>query len=74
MRLWSSCQRSERLVETDTEKGPLYEIVKAKVMRLSLVDDGAYPQSSINVRMEQPGSGIPESHKQQRDKWLTLAV
>ena len=64
----------ERLLETDTEKGPLYEIVKAKVMRLSLVDDGAYPQSSINVRMEQPGSGIPESHKQQRDKWLTLAV
>ena len=64
----------ERLLETDTEKGPLYEIVKAKVMRLSLVDDGAYPQSSINVRMEQPGAGVTESHKQQRDKCLTLAL
>ena len=44
----------EKLLETDTEKGPLYEIVKAKVMRLSLVDDGAYPQSSINLRFEPP--------------------
>ena len=43
----------EKLLETDENKGPLYEIVQAKVVRLSLVDDGAYPQSSINVRMEQ---------------------
>ena len=64
----------EKLLETDTEKGPLYEIVKAQVVRLSLVDDGAYPQSSIKARMEQPGAGVPEVHTQQRDKWLELAV
>ena len=42
----------EKLLETDTEKGPLYEIVKAQVVRLSLVDDGAYPQSAIRLRVE----------------------
>ena len=38
----------------DFEKGPLVEIMKGFVVRVSLVDDGAYPQSSVNVRMEQP--------------------
>ena len=36
----------ERLLETDAAKGPLFEITEASVVRLSLVDDGAYPQSS----------------------------
>ena len=44
----------ERLVEHNEEKGPLYEILKAAVVRNSLVDDGAYPKSSINLRMGQP--------------------
>ena len=44
----------ERLLETDAAKGPLFEITEASVVRLSLVDDGAYPQSSIKLRMEHP--------------------
>ena len=44
----------ERLLETDAAKGPLFEITEAAVVRLSLVDDGAYPQSSIRLRVEQP--------------------
>ena len=44
----------EKLLETDETLGPLFEITEAAVIRLSLVDDGAYPQSSIKVRMGQP--------------------
>ena len=43
-----------KTLEIDSEKGPLMEILKANVLRLSLVDDGAYPQSSINLRFDQP--------------------
>ena len=60
----------ERLLETDKEKGPLYEIMRAKVIRLSLVDDGAYPQSSIKLRVE-PMAAAPEpvdSWSQRRTK------
>ena len=32
--------------------GPLFEIQEAQVVRLSLVDDGAYPQSAIRLRVE----------------------
>ena len=42
----------EKLLETDEEKGPLFEIMQAQVIRLSLVDDGAYPQSAIRLRVE----------------------
>ena len=62
----------ERIVELNEKDGPLYEILQAAVIRNSLVDDGAYPQSSIKARMEQPGAGVPEAPK--RDKWLVLAV
>ena len=41
-----------KTLEIDSEKGPLMEILKAQVLRLSLVDDGAYPQSAIRLRVE----------------------
>ena len=58
----------EVLLETDEKKGPLYEIKKAKVIRLSLVDDGAYPQSSIKVRVDplaaaRIGPRLPIGHR-----------
>ena len=79
-RRWSSCRRRKNFLETDTEKGPLYEIVKAKVVRLSLVDDGAYPQSSINLRLEQPSAdaalrlAIEEGNPRKRDHRRLMAV
>ena len=42
----------ERLLEKDEGKGPLFEIMEAQVIRLSLVDDGAYPQSAIRLRVD----------------------
>ena len=42
----------EKLLETDETLGPLFEILEAQVVRLSLVDDGAYPQSAIRLRVE----------------------
>ena len=42
----------EKLLETDETEGPLFEILEAQVIRLSLVDDGAYPQSAIRLRVE----------------------
>ena len=42
----------EKLLETDEKLGPLFEIMEAQVVRLSLVDDGAYPQSAIRLRVE----------------------
>ena len=42
----------EKLLETDEKLGPLFEILEAQVVRLSLVDDGAYPQSAIRLRVE----------------------
>ena len=44
--------KREKLLETDETLGPLFEILEAKVVRLSLVDDGAYPQSAIRLRVE----------------------
>ena len=41
-----------RVLEQDADKGPLIEIMEAQVIRLSLVDDGAYPQSVIRLRVE----------------------
>ena len=42
----------EKLIEKDETEGPLFEILEAQVIRLSLVDDGAYPQSAIRLRVE----------------------
>ena len=42
----------QKLLETDETEGPLFEILEAQVVRLSLVDDGAYPQSAIRLRVE----------------------
>ena len=42
----------EKLLETDETLGALFEIQEAQVIRLSLVDDGAYPQSAIRLRVE----------------------
>ena len=42
----------EKLLEMDEKLGPLFEILEAQVVRLSLVDDGAYPQSAIRLRVE----------------------
>ena len=42
----------EKLLETDETLGPLFEILEAQVVRLSLVDDGAYPQSAIRLRVD----------------------
>ena len=61
--------RRERLLETDKEKGPLYEVMKAAIFRNSLVDDGAYPQSSFKIRMEQPSASRPAVRSEPR---LTL--
>ena len=58
-----------RTLEMDQKNGPLLEIMEAMVRRLSLVDDGAYPQSSISLRFEhQPARAEPrlqldESHR-----------
>ena len=41
-----------RVLEQYAKKGPLVEIMEAQVIRLSLVDDGAYPQSAIRLRVE----------------------
>ena len=43
----------DRIVSMDAEQGPLVELMKGFVVRVSLVDDGAYPQSSIQVRVGQ---------------------
>ena len=51
----------EKLLETDEKLGPLFEIMEAQVVRLSLVDDGAYPQSAIRLRVE-PMAGREASH------------
>ena len=42
----------EQMIEKDETEGPLFEILEAQVVRLSLVDDGAYPQSAIRLRVE----------------------
>ena len=44
------------------------EILKAKVLRLSLVDDGAYPQSAIRLRVDPMAAGrigprLPIGHR-----------
>ena len=44
----------DRLVSMDAEQGPLIEIMRGLVVRVSLVDEGAYPQSSVSLRMEMP--------------------
>ena len=44
--------KREKLLETDEILGALFEIQEAQVIRLSLVDDGAYPQSAIRLRVE----------------------
>ena len=49
----------EKLLETDETLGPLFEILEAQVVRLSLVDDGAYPQSAIRLRVEPMASRNP---------------
>ena len=51
----------EKLLETDETEGPLFEILEAQVVRLSLVDDGAYPQSAIRLRVEPMASGPVDS-------------
>ena len=48
----------EKLLETDETLGPLFEILEAQVVRLSLVDDGAYPQSAIRLRVEPMAAAI----------------
>ena len=53
----------EKLLETDEIKGPLFEILKALVVRLSLVDDGAYPQSAIRLRVEPMASATAAGAK-----------
>ena len=50
----------EKLLETDETLGPLFEILEAQVVRLSLVDDGAYPQSAIRLRVEPMPRLFPE--------------
>ena len=45
-------RQKDRIVSMDAEKGPLIEIMKGSVVRVSLVDDGAYPQSSIKLRVD----------------------
>ena len=52
--------KREKMVEWDDEKGALYEILDAQVLRLSLVDDGAYPQSTIELKMEPPAGRAGE--------------
>ena len=42
----------DRIVSMDAENGPLIEIMKGIVVRVSLVDDGAYPQSAISLRFD----------------------
>ena len=49
----------EKLLETDEKLGPLFEILEAQVVRLSLVDDGAYPQSAIRLRVEPMAAAHP---------------
>ena len=58
----------EKLLETDETLGPLFEILEAQVIRLSLVDDGAYPQSAIRLRVEpmtaaRIGPRLPIGHR-----------
>ena len=45
-------RQQDRIVEMDSENGPLVEIMKGKIVRVSLVDDGAYPQSAISLRFD----------------------
>ena len=53
--------RCERLIEMDDEKGDLYEIQDAQVLRLSLVDDGAYSESKLEFKQE-PRAARPGEH------------
>ena len=50
----------EKLLETDETLGPLFEILEAQVVRLSLVDDGAYPQSAIRLRVDPLAAAIAD--------------
>ena len=61
----------ERLIEKDETEGPLFEILEAQVVRLSLVDDGAYPQSAIRLRVEPMAAarrepGVPTGRRPRR--------
>ena len=63
--------KREKLLETDDEKGALYEVLKAAVFRNSLVDDGAYPQSSIKLRVDPMAAarsepGVPPAVRNRR--------
>ena len=52
-----------KTLEIDSEKGPLMEILEAHVLRLSLVDDGAYPQSAIGLRVEPMAEAVPPDRR-----------
>ena len=41
---------------------PLYEITEARVLRLAIVDDGAYPQSKVQRVMPKPPEERPGKH------------
>ena len=54
----------EKLIENDETEGPLFEILEAQVIRLSLVDDGAYPQSAIRLRVEPMAAAVARRPRQ----------
>ena len=58
-RRWSSARRRNACLRRTKKKGPLFEIMEAQVIRLSLVDDGAYPQSAIRLRVDPLAAEMP---------------
>ena len=61
-----------RVLEHDAKQGPLVEIMEAQVIRLSLVDDGAYPQSAIRLRVEHIASTPVVVHASSRPRRLMV--
>ena len=60
----------QKLLEKDPFDGlPLFEILEAQVIRLSLVDDGAYPQAAINL-LEPKAATVPAARSRPRQLLL----
>ena len=62
----------QRMIEKDETEWPLFEILEAQVVRLSLVDDGAYPQSGIRLRVDPMQSARRE--RTEESKFVHLGV
>ena len=60
----------EREIEWSKEGGSLYDVLDAQVLRLSLVDDGAYPESKLSEPTKEPPAARPGDHEPRARRML----